>query len=124
MSDDHKGPCKDYCAVVDECQARGVEIVKLRADLAAEREECLEQARLNGMGAERELKLIAARDAAEAHASELIVLLQMSHVAISDAREFVATFLAKRGEGHLIGELVCDWDYALEKIGTVLKGDT
>lgn len=35
MSDKHIGPCGKYCAVVDECDARGHEITRLRADLAA-----------------------------------------------------------------------------------------
>lgn len=33
--------------------------------------------------------------------------------ALSDARSFVATTLARIGDGHRIAELCCDWDYLL-----------
>ncbi len=47
------------------------EIERLRAKLAETEAECLEQARLNGKGAERELKLVARAEAAEAKVAEV-----------------------------------------------------
>lgn len=56
-----------YCAEDDSALLKAQYDALLqnsKAELAAERAECLEQSRLNGMGAERELKLMAHRDSA------------------------------------------------------------
>lgn len=62
----------------DDFVCRGAEVRQLREALTAERtareaaeRECLEQARLNGMGMERELALLARAEAAERRVAEL-----------------------------------------------------
>lgn len=47
--------------------------------------------------------------------------LRVAREAITDAREFTATTLARVGDGHRISELVADWDYAIDAIDAALK---
>jgi hypothetical protein len=113
----------------------------LNAQLTAERERAekaerhLELSRRNIVGVERDRdefwKKFQAevtrgkaareeRDAALAEARELRELLGIAKDAISDARDFTATTLAKIGDGHRIAEIVQDWDYALARIDAKL----
>jgi hypothetical protein len=53
-------------------QQMATEILALRTELEKAREKVNEQARMNGMGAERELRLVAQRDAANALLRECV----------------------------------------------------
>jgi hypothetical protein len=61
VMDDQRRIDAHYCA-----EAYPATITALLADLDAERLECMAQAKLNGIGAERELALMAERDALKA----------------------------------------------------------
>jgi chromosome segregation ATPase len=125
----------------EQLAAKDAEIASLQSQLTAERERAekaerhLELSRQNIVGIERDRdefwnKFQAEvtrgktareeRDAALAKARELRELLSVAKDAVSDARDFTATTLAKIGDGHRIAEIVQDFDYAFARIDAKL----
>lgn len=115
MTDEHKGPCGEYCAVVDECAARGAEIERLMR----ERDEALRRRIVYSPDA----KALSDRaDAAERKVEKL-------REALKDATASVvaATSLLQRGgkkaapSNKMFDQMVRDYMAASERARAALK---